>query len=203
MLTSKIEKHPHINCTFFEFTGAYKANATQQIKNFIDSIDIWFNQTPTKEVSNWTDAFIFLRKVLDKNNKNNQKIVLFFDEVPWVDKDNNALFLSALGHFWNTYCERKNNFVVILCGSNASWIKNKIFKDNEGPLHNRITDVIAMKPFTLLETKEYLLKEKGFDLDSNKITEIYMAFGGVAKYLSYLKPELTVEANMDALYFNI
>lgn len=194
------------DCMFFGFSGSYKADMKNQILNFLEAIYDWFKVEPTKEIKDWTSAFIFLKRTIDEEiekRDHNGKISLFFDEVPWVDKANRDGFLSALGHFWNTYCQKRKNFIVILCGSNASWIKNKILKDSNGPLHNRVTDIIAMKSFDLAETKEYLVKEKGFDLDLKKITEVYMVFGGVAKYLSYLNPKKSIDENINNLYFDI
>ncbi len=194
------------DCMFFEFSGAYEVDTKTQIKNFIEAIYDWFKKEPLKEIEDWTDAFNFLKRTIDTEiakSEHKGKVSLFFDEVPWIDKSNKNGFLSALGHFWNTYCQKRKSFFVILCGSNASWIKNKILKDSNGPLHNRVTHQIAMKPFDLQETREYLLHEKGYDLDSRKVVETYMVFGGVAKYLSYLDPKKTIEENVDALYFNI
>ena len=121
------------DCMFFSFTGASDLNMSQQIANFVEAVYDWFKVEPQKDLKTWTDAFIFLKRTIseaiDKSN-HEQKVVLFFDEVPWVDKKNKDGFLSALGHFWNTYCEVQNNFMVILCGSNASWIKSKILEDS-------------------------------------------------------------------------
>ena len=92
---------------------------------------------------------------------------------------------------------------MILCGSNASWIKNRIFEDAVGSLHNRLTHKIPMYPFDLKETKEYLIEKKGFDIDNKMVTDIYMVFGGVAKYLSYLEPQKSLYENIDDLFFNL
>ena len=194
------------DCIFFKYTGASDADFKGHIVYFLDSIWQWFRVEPIKEITSWPEAFIFLQRTLDEKiyeYGDDYKVSLFFDEVPWIDKHNKDGFLSALGHFWNTYCETKKNFLVIICGSNASWIQNKILKDSHGPLYNRLTATIAMKPFDLIETKEYLLKEKGFEIDARFVIETYMAFGGVAKYLSYLDTDKTINDNIDDLYFNI
>jgi len=66
-----------------------------------------------------------------------------------------------LGYFWNTWCENRENVVLILCGSNSSWIRDKILKNARGSLYQRVTHQIPMYPFDLKETKEYLLDKKG------------------------------------------
>jgi len=194
------------DCMFFSFTGAEKLDMLAQISNFVESIYDWYKIEPKNKIENWTDAFIFLKRTINdeiQKKKHTGKITLFFDEIPWVDRKNTDGFLSAFGHFWNTYCEKQNRFIVIICGSNAAWIKNKILKDTSGPLHNRITHAIAMKPFDLQETKEYLLKEKLLDLGTHKIVEVYLALGGVAKYLSYIDASLDINKNIHNLYFSM
>lgn len=192
------------DCIFFEFTGSYDIDKKIQLKNFIEAIYEWFKIVPNREIEDWTDAFNFLKRAIDttKENTKYKKVVIFFDEVPWIDKHDKQGFLSALGHFWNVYCEKKEDVVMILCGSNASWIKKKILNDGFGPHHKRIDKVIHLKPFTLKETKEYLLNEKNFDIDDKSVTEIYMIFGGVAKYLSYLESDKTIAENIDDIFFS-
>ncbi|MFA9372700.1 MAG: ATP-binding protein [Poseidonibacter sp.] len=193
-------------CLFFRFTGSYLLDSNTQRENFIESIYDWFGVEPTKEINSWMNAFNFLKRTIDsefKNKKVNEKVVIFLDEVPWIDKKNTNGFLGALGHFWNDYCEIKENVILIICGSNSSWIKNKIFEDTQGPLYQRLTHKIHLKPFTLKETASYLIDEKNFDIDSKTIFEVYMVFGGVAKYLSFLNPKLSLSENIDNLFFNI
>jgi AAA+ ATPase superfamily predicted ATPase len=193
-------------CLFFEFTGTANMSSSTQINNFIEQVYEWFKVEPSKNIENWSDAFRFLKRTIDaeverKNHK--EKVIIFIDEIPWIDPSTRANFLSALGYFWNTYCEVRANIVMILCGSNASWIKSKIFEDAVGPLHNRLTQKIPMYPFDLKETKQYLLEVKGFHIDNKMITDAYMIFGGVAKYLSYLDPGKSIYENIDDLFFNL
>ena len=193
------------DCTFFDFTGAYNQNTQSQIDNFVAQVFLWFNEEPTVEIKTWTKAFIFLTKVLLKRIEENpnKKLVLFFDEVPWVDKSTKAGYISALGYFWNNFCERYTNFLVIVCGSNASWIKKKLLNGNEGPFNNRIDNTLPMYPFNLKETKDYLINEKKMDIDNKSILELYMIFGGVAKYLSYIDASKDIDENISNIFFGI
>jgi len=145
---------------------------------------------PTKPISKWHEAFIFLKRTIEQEvqqKKHQGKVIVFIDEVAWIDRYNKAGFLSAFGHFYNAYIEKYNNLIVILCGSNASWIKNKILKDTSGPLYHRVDIEIPLFPFDLKETKEYLLKEKRFDIDDKSVVDIYMILGGIAsKHTKYI-----------------
>jgi len=194
------------DCLFFKFTGSADQDSSIQRDYFIEAIYEWFKVEPTKPISKWHEVFIFLKRVIDKEIEEKQhkdKVILFIDEVAWIDRHNKAGFLSAFGHFYNTYIERNDNLVVILCGSNASWIKNKILKDTSGPLYHRVDVEIPLLPFNLKETKEYLLKEKRFDIDDKSIVDIYMILGGVAKYLSYLDAKLSIAENINKLFFSL
>ena len=194
------------DCIFFEHTGSDDQDADTQRLNFLEAIYDWFKVEPSKPITTWAEAFIFLKRTIEdecEQKNHTGKVVIFIDEVAWIDKHNKAGFLSAFGHFYNTYCQKKENIITILCGSNASWIKNKILKDTKGPLYQRVDLEIPMLPFTLKETKEYLIKEKKFDIDNKTATDIYMILGGVAKYLSFLDSSLSVSQNIDNLFFNI
>jgi len=188
---------------YFRFTGSYLLDSNIQKDNFIEAIYDWFKIRPHKSIINWMEAFNFLKKVLQNFQSENQKIIIFLDEVPWIDKKNSSGFIGALGYFWNEFALNNKNIVLIICGSNSSWIKNKIFEDSKGPLYQRLDIKIPLKPFDLKETKEYLLQEKKFDLDDKSIAEVYMIFGGVAKYLSLLDSTKTIGQNIDELIFDI
>jgi hypothetical protein len=163
------------DCLFFEFTGSHEMGKRTQIDNFVDQVYEWFKVEPKAKIDDWSLAFRFLKRTIDSEVErmgHQEKVIIFLDEVPWIDKSNRGGFLSALGYFWNTWCERRKNIVLILCGSNSSWIRDKILKNAKGSLYQRVTHQIAMYPFDLKETKEYLLKEKGFDLDNKTVTDI-------------------------------
>ncbi|HFC00971.1 MAG TPA: hypothetical protein ENJ53_09230 [Phaeodactylibacter sp.] len=78
---------------------------------------------------------------------------MFIDELPWLAASKPS-FLRAFSNFWNSWASRQN-IVVVICGSAASWIVQKVVFDTGG-LHNRITKYIELQPFTLSETKTYL-----------------------------------------------
>lgn len=194
------------DCIFFKFTGSADQDSQVQKDYFMEAIYDWFKTEPTKPIEKWHEAFIFLKRTIEnevKQKNHTGKIIVFIDEVAWIDRHNKAGFLSAFGHFYNTYIEKNNNLIVILCGSNASWIKNKILKDTNGPLYHRVDIEIPMYPFDLKETKEYLIKEKRFDIDDKSAVDIYMILGGVAKYLSYLDNTLSIAKNINKLFFSL
>jgi hypothetical protein len=60
--------------------------------------------------------------------------VIFLDELPWLDT-RNSKFLSGLEHFWNSWASARNDILLIVCGSAASWmIKNLLNNRGGSPL---------------------------------------------------------------------
>lgn len=191
------------DCLFFTFTGSADQKHEVQLFNFKNNLRRWFGHDVDKNFSHWAEAFSELeRAILKFKGESHKKVVIFLDEVPWVDKTSKNGYLSAIGLFWEEFCRRRGDIVIILCGSNASWIQKRILNDARGPLYQRLDKQILLKPFTLKETKEYL-DERNFDLDEKTISEIYMVFGGVAKYLSFLDNQKSIAEQINELIFSI
>ena len=72
--------------------------------------------------------------------------------------------------------------------------------NSKGGLHNRATSQIRLKPFTLAETRRYLLSRK-IGLPDFQIAQLYMAIGGVPHYLQRLEPGQSAAQQIDRLCF--
>jgi len=183
---------------FLEITGKYNSTMDSQLLSFSFMLNRVF-EIGEKKISSWAEAFEILQNSLEEvQTSYGEKIILFFDELPWLDS-HKSNFLSELGYFWNRYCENREDIVLIVCGSTASYIIDKVIH-NRGPLHKRVTDTIALFPFSLGEVREYL-KSRGFRVSNKSVVDLYMVFGGVAKYLSYLDNLKTIDQNIQALCF--
>ncbi|MEZ4887170.1 MAG: ATP-binding protein [Chitinophagales bacterium] len=182
----------------FELTGIQNASLKTQLTNFRDvleeSMDIPF---PMEVPSDWTTAFRLLKTYL-KPKLGDYKKVIFFDELPWLASHKSG-FLQAFGYFWNSWASRQN-LVVVICGSAASWMIQKVV-NNKGGLHNRITQRIELKPFNLSETKQYLQSRNIF-FDHYQILQIYMVLGGVPHYLKEIRPGKSAIQNIDEICFS-
>jgi hypothetical protein len=88
---------------------------------------------------------------------------------------------------------------LIICGSSASWVIKNIV-NNKGGLHNRITQLIELKPFSLSATKEFL-NYIDVKLDNRQILQLYMTTGGIPHYLNHVKRNLSAVQNIDFLCF--
>jgi uncharacterized protein len=164
----------------FQMTGIQKGTAKEQLENFNRKL---FEYSNAKYLSpapnNWGEAFFQLKSYLE-TKLDTTKQVIFLDELPWISSSKSG-FLQQLAHFWNDYLSKKKHYILVICGSVSSWIAKNITND-KGGLHNRITEVINLKPFSLLETKQFLAS-KNINITSQEIAKLYMTFGGIPYYL--------------------
>jgi uncharacterized protein len=182
----------------FEFSGTINTAAEKQLYNFAQTLGKYSGKknTPVTPV-HWQEAFVLLTQYLEKI-RNKKKKVIFFDELPWLDTMHSG-FLAAFDYWWNSWCTKRNDIIVVICGSAANWMINKII-NNKGGLHNRVTKEIKLLPFTLAETQEFFTVKKT-KLDQYQIAQIYMAMGGVPFYLDAVEPGKSAMQNIDSICF--
>jgi uncharacterized protein len=186
-------------CVFFHVTGIKDGSLSEQISRFIKSIShTFYKDSDIKEQSNWFDAFDALTDAINKHAEKNKKIVIFLDEFPWMATHKSKL-LQSLDHFWNHYWSNNVKIKLVICGSSASWIINKII-NNKGGLHNRITKKMLLKPFTLQETKKFL-SAQAINLNNWHVTQIYMTTGGIPFYLSFVEKGQSSAQTIESLAF--
>lgn len=182
----------------FEITGYYKGSMRDQLRNFYTQIkDASPRFREVKAPADWFTAFLLLADYLNGLQSKKKKVV-FIDEFPWIATARSK-FLTAFEHFWNTYCTKRTDLVVVICGSAASFMINKIIK-NKGGLYNRLSCKIQLMPFDLNETGEFLEK-KHIRFGHYDIIQLYMAIGGIPHYLNKIKKGQSVSQNIDRLCF--
>jgi len=179
----------------FSMSGVLEGKKTDQLQAFSDALAS-YGAPLGKALTNWHDAFDALKRHLESLRK--RKKVVFIDELPCLDTPKSGL-VRALDHFWNAWASKRNDILLIVCGSATSWIVRNII-DNHGGLHNRITREVHLHQFTLKETEEYL-KNKGCHWNRLSITQLYMAMGGIPYYLSLVEADKSLPQNLDRLYF--
>lgn len=184
------------NETFaFQHTGLAKGNMHEQLAEFQESLKR-YGLKKVKRLLSWQDAFHQLEALLE--SKSEVKKIVFIDEMPWLDTPQSN-FISALEHFWNGWANMRHDIILVVCGSATSWIVNKIINDYGG-LHNRLTNQIYLRPFTLSECEQYC-KIKELPFSRRDIAEAYMIMGGIPYYWSFLKKENSLAQNIDAIFF--
>ena len=183
------------NLTKIEFSGKVDHNRKQQIKSFVSKIKRVYKEE--RRVKDWNDAFIFLEEYLETLNRD-EKMVVFLDELPWLDTAKSG-FIGELSDFWNDFCSQRNNIILIVCGSAASYMLKKVIH-NRGSLHGRLTDILPLRQFNLYGVKQ-MLQSKGCRYSDRAIVDTYIALGGVAKYIESLDCHLPPNKSIDSLCF--
>jgi uncharacterized protein len=168
----------------FDFTGSKDASLQTQLNNFFQEYLVLTKGKQEKmPPQTWFEAFTYLANHLQKAKKSNSKMVVFMDEMPWLDTPRSG-FVSALEYFWNQHLSKMNNVILVACGSATSWIRKNLI-NARGGLYNRVTQRIRLSPFNLSETEQYL-KWRNIKLPRYQIVELFMALGGIPFYLKYV-----------------
>ncbi len=167
-----------------------------QLKSFHNSL-LRYGMEDEKQPETWLDAFFLLEKLLEDKDDGSRQVV-FIDELPWMDTPRSG-FLSAFEHFWNGWGSGRNNLMLIVCGSAASWIENNLI-NNHGGLYDRLTYEIKISPFNLVECEEFF-KAANIKLSRYDIVQAYMAVGGIPYYLGFFRKGLSLGQNIDQLFF--
>ena len=182
----------------FSVTGIANVSMSNQLTNFHAALMRHFPEMEDKPVAaDWFWSFQNLITGLE-NLPGEGKKFLFIDELPWFDTPNSG-FVPALEHFWNSWASARSDIVLVVCGSAASWMINKLI-NNTGGLYNRITHRIHLQPFTLAECKSFFLaKSPGYD--HYQLLQLYMVFGGIPFYLEAVDISKSATQNINDLCF--
>lgn len=182
-----------------DFSGAFEVEMDLQLDNFFSEyLRCTQGKRETVPPPSWPDAFRYITSYLERLQSRKRKIVVFIDELPWLDTPRSG-FLSSLEYFWNQHGSKMNNLLLIGCGSAASWIHKNLLKA-KGGLYNRITKRIHLQPFTLGETEMYI-KAKHLKLTQHQIIQLYMIMGGIPFYLKELTQGKSVNQLIDEICF--
>ncbi len=181
----------------FELTGIKDGTLQEQLVNF----HVQLSERSRKKhplPTSWQEAFQQLADHL-RSLRGSGKRVIFLDELPWL-AGARSRFLQALDHFWNTFASKDPRWIVIICGSAASWMISKVI-DHKGGLHNRVTARMKLEPFTLAETSLFLTS-RGVKLTRYDQLMLAMVMGGVPHYLKEARPGESAAQIIDRVCFS-
>lgn len=196
----RIGKTYLINETFkdkflFHHSGVANGTLKNELFAFTSSLKN-SNYIPKEKITDWFLAFEELKELI-KSSQLKRKII-FIDELSWMDTPKSNL-IQALENFWNGWASFRDDIILIVCASATSWMLKKIIH-NKGGLYNRLTEQIHLKQFTLQECEEFL-NEKHIITNRMQILEYYMVLGGIPYYYNFIKKGLSVQANIDNMFF--
>lgn len=180
----------------FQVTALANVKLSQQLTNFHIALQNVYPGVANTPADNWFTAFQQLTCYIESLKE--PRKVLFFDELRWFDTQGSG-FIPALEHFWNSWASGRDDIILVVCGSAASWMINKLIND-KGGLHNRITKKMKIVPFTLREC-EMLLQPKNSVLDRYQILQLYMVFGGIPFYWNEVTSGKSAFQNINEICF--
>jgi uncharacterized protein len=182
----------------FYMTGVANITTRQHLSNFYTALVTRYPQAERfQQPKDWFQAFQQLISMLEIQDEAAKKVI-FLDELPWLDTAKSG-FIPALEHFWNSWASSRNDILLIVCGSAASWMINNLI-NHRGGLHNRVTHRLILEPFTLSECEQYF-QSRGMNYERYQILQLFMVTGGIPFYLEQIDKGLTAVQNIDRLCF--
>jgi uncharacterized protein len=183
---------------YIEFTGVKDGGKHHQLARFTEKLtQIFYPDVQIRPFASWHEAFKLLTNELEKLPKS-KKIVLFFDELPWMATKKSGL-MQALDYFWNTCWSQWRQLKLIVCGSAASWMLDHLI-NAKGGLYNRLTRTLLLSPFDLTQTQLFL-KSNSLDFKHKPILDIFLIMGGIPHYLKQIKKSKSIIQNIDSICF--
>ena len=132
--------------------------------------------------------FDFINKTIGK-----EKLILVIDELPyWAEKDDALLSIlqKYVDSIWND-----KNLKIILCGSSLSFMENKVLSE-KSPIFGRRESQIKLEAFDYLESAKFV---PNYSYEDKAIC--YGITGGIAKYLSLINQNKSIDENIIDLFF--
>ena len=179
----------------FTHTGIEDGTLSEQLFGFWTSLREQWDDGCCKP-GTWMEAFELLKRAI--RHSTDDRKTIFIDELPWMDTRNSG-FVKAVEAFWNGWASARKDVVMIVCGSAASWMVNKILQ-NRGGLFNRANRTIYLEPWTLHECEQYLAEQNN-PMGRKDIAAAYMIFGGAPYYWSLLDKRESLSQSVDRLFF--
>jgi uncharacterized protein len=170
------------------FDGLEGAPKKEQIRHFMSRLQHFTGAHQTQLPQSWEDA---LMRMYDLIREHPRPIV--FDEFQWMAGYRRAL-VSELKSVWDSFLSRLPSQKLILCGSIASFMTEKVIKSSA--LYGRVLLKFEVRPFKLSETQQ-MLAGRGID----EILQAQMLTGGIPLYLELLRDKPSVQLGLEELAF--
>lgn len=173
---------------FLYFTALDQADK-DNLADFSRKVWEYFGIDGAAPFESWANAFDFIAAKAAR-----ERFVLVFDELPFAAKRNPSLpsvLQIAIDHKL-----KDTGLFLILCGSNQGYMESGVL-GRKSPLYGRRTAQIKLGQLGFRDAAKMLP-----GLDAQNQFRFYGCFGGVPYYLELVKPALSLEQNLAALYFD-
>ncbi len=182
------------SCLHFE--GLEGEKTIGQIEHFKTTLSVETNDSfiTKMKFDSWEEVFLFITEKYIEKRKSKQKLIISFDEIQWMAVQKGRL-ISIIKYFWDKYW-KYNNIVLILCGSIASFMINKVLKSKA--LYGRISLELLLRGLSPREIVIFFGSKRGND----EILKYLMVFGGVPKYFEEIQMNKSFYQNINRLCFS-
>lgn len=148
---------------------------------------------PIYRSDDWGNLFHDLSEECKKG-----RVLLVFDEISWMGSKDPS-FLPKLKTAWDRYFKHNPQLIMILSGSNSTWISKNILSSTG--FFGRVSLRLLLEELTLPECNAFYANWPGTVSPYEKF-KILSVIGGVPRYLEELRPDLSAEANLQRLCFD-
>ncbi len=189
----KIFSDKKTSCIHFE--GLEGVKTIGQIEHFKGTLSVETNDSFVNKVQfdSWQEVFLFFTEKFIEKRESKKKLIISFDEIQWMAVQNGR-FISIIKYFWDKYWKH-NNVMLILCGSIASFMINKVLKSKA--LYGRISLEILLHGLSPGEAVIFFESKRG----NEEILKYLMVFGGVPKYFEEIQLNKSFYQNINRLCF--
>jgi AAA+ ATPase superfamily predicted ATPase len=125
------------------------------------------------------------------------KILVLLDEISWMG-DGDETFLAKLKNAWDLGFKKNPNLILILSGSNATWIEKNILTDTG--FVGRVSYRLTLEELSLFESNKFWGTQAD-NISSFEKLKILSITGGVPRYLEEILPQESAEENIKRLCF--
>jgi uncharacterized protein len=176
--TELIEQH-FAKRNLLKFEGREGQSSDVQKRTFLEALSIYLGQSALAmtSVESWRQVLRILAESVKKG-----KWTIFLEEFQWLCCYDDEL-ISELKFFWDNHFRHNPHLILVLCGSSPSFMVNKVIKSKA--LYNRSQHEIALKQFSLSETKEFL----GARFSDLMTLNTHLSIGGLPEYLKKIRQE--------------
>lgn len=194
--SSLVEKFAANKEFFFKFEGIEGENTKGQIASFIKIMGKYVDDSFLSKINfdSWHFVFDYLTEKLIDKRKRKKKLILFLDEVQWMALRRSKM-IGIIKYFWDNYW-KKMNVMLILCGSIASFMINRIIHSKA--LYGRITLEILLKGLLPNEAAIFFANKRS----KEEVLKFLMVFGGVPRYLEEINLNRSFNQNINSLCFS-
>lgn len=170
--------------SFYSFEGLENLPVSKQKRSFIEQLASYGVKTALDNNASWYEILCLLKELINKT----EITVILLDELQWL-ANYRAELISNLKLVLEQVLSKHHNLKLVLCGSIASFMINKVIKSRA--LYGRCDLTIQLEPFKLSESRKLL---------ANKSTDetllAHLLVGGIPKYLDLLTDKDSVLSSL-------